>query len=101
MLNNRAKNTALGLAALGLGGYLGYNYGHAPDVICPTEVRLLPACGAHDEGPGPSPPPMAALVTVVSTNSTAIISDRMYINAVTDEEQRVPPKAGSLSITLA
>jgi hypothetical protein len=44
---------------------------------------------------------MAALVTVVSTNSTAIISDRMYINAVTDEEQRVPPKAGSLSITLA
>jgi hypothetical protein len=95
MLNNRAKNTALGLAALGLGGYLGYNYGHAPDVICPTEVRLLPAW------PGPSPPPMAALVTVVSTNSTAIISDRMYINAVTDEEQRVPPKAGSLSITLA
>jgi hypothetical protein len=47
MLNNRAKNTALGLAALGLGGYFGCNYGRAPDVICPTEVRLLPVCGAR------------------------------------------------------
>jgi hypothetical protein len=94
------RKIGLGLAGGALVMYLGHGYGHAIDVSCPREVRLLPACGAGDEGP--SAPPLASVMIASTTSSTSTVATGgsfVVFDAVTDEERSVPAKH-PLSITL-
>ena len=67
------RKIGLGLAGGALVMYLGHGYGHAIDVSCPREVRLLPACAARVIE-GPSAPPLASVMIASTTSSTSTVA---------------------------
>jgi hypothetical protein len=101
MLKKYKRGGATVLASLAVAHSLAYGYGQAPDVVCPKQPKTLPLCGAGDNERGPFEPPSASIVSLTTASSSLIIAGGTFVDTVTDQEGSVPPKPGTLWITLS